>query len=114
MENSILKSVKKSLPMAPDCDAYDSEIIMHINTIFMILKQLGVGPTNGFRIEDETSIWEDFLPKEDSNSESVKTYICMKVQLIFDPPSNSSHLECMKQLVNELEWRLNAEAENSR
>lgn len=114
MEASILNSVKKALGIMPDYTVFDSDIIMHINSVFMVLAQMGVGPAKGFRIEDSTTEWIDFLSNEDENFESVKSYICMKVRLLFDPPSSSTHMECIKQLVSEFEWRLNFEAEESK
>lgn len=114
METSILNSVKKAIGITPEYDVFDPDIIMHINSVFMILAQMGVGSAKGFRIEDSTTEWTDFLSNEDENFESVKSYICMKVRLLFDPPSSSTHMECIKQLISEFEWRLNFEAEESK
>lgn len=114
MEDSILNSVKKSIGIMPEYDAFDDSLIMHINSVFMILAQMGVGPVKGFRIEDDTAEWSDFLSNEDENYESIKSYVCMKVRLLFDPPSSSTHMDCIKQLVSEFEWRLNFEAEESK
>lgn len=114
METSILNSVKKDLGVNPEYDVYDNSIIMGINSAFMVLTQLGVGPPQGFRISDASSVWTDFMPNADENFESVKSYISMKTRLIFDPPTSSIHQECIKQLVNEFEWRLNFEAEYSK
>lgn len=114
MEDSILNTVKKSIGIMPDYDTFDDALIMHINSVFMILAQLGVGAARGFRIEDDSAEWSDFLSDEDKNFESMKSYICMKVRLLFDPPSSSTHMDCIKQLVDEFEWRLNLEAEESK
>lgn len=103
---SILTSIKKLLGMTEDYDAFDTDIIIHINSVFMILNQLGVGPIEGFRIEDESDVWTDFT-SDALEIESVKTYIYLKVKLIFDPPSNSTVLEAYKEQIRELEWRLN-------
>lgn len=111
MENIILNDVKKAIGIMPEYDAFDSTLILHINSVFMILNQLGVGPTSGFRLVDGTEEWTDFLPSDYENFESVKSYICLKVRLLFDPPSSSTHMECMKQMISELEWRLNMEYE---
>jgi hypothetical protein len=113
-DNSILNTVKKAVGVMPEYDVFDEVLIMHINSVFMVLAQMGVGPSKGFRIEDNIAEWTDFLSKEDENYESVKSYICMKVRLLFDPPSSSTHMECIKQLVSEFEWRLNFEAEESK
>ena len=114
MEDNILNSVKKSIGIMPEYKAFDDSLIMHINSVFMILAQMGVGPSKGFRLEDGTEEWSDFLSSDYENYESVKSYICMKVRLLFDPPSSSTHMECIKQFVNEFEWRLNFEAEESK
>lgn len=114
MDNSILNTVKKAVGLMPEYDAFDDTLIMHINSVFMILSQVGVGPTKGFRIEDASAEWVDFLSEDYENYESVKSYICMKVRLLFDPPSSSTHMQAIKDLVSELEWRLNIEAEESK
>lgn len=110
---SILTSVKKMLGITEDYEHFDSDIVMHINSVFMILSQLGVGPTNGFTILDKSNTWDEFLPTDNKNFEAVKTYMYLKVRLIFDPPLSSAVMEAMKQMINELEWRLNAEAEQT-
>ena len=102
---SILNSIKKLLGIAEDYDHFDSDIIMHINSVFMTLTQLGVGPEDGFSINDEAEKWEDFLP-EDRMIHSVKSYMFMKVKLMFDPPLSSAVIECTKEQIKEMEWRL--------
>lgn len=84
---------------------------MHINSVFMVLTQLGVGPAEGFAIEDETSVWTDFLP-QGAKLEAVKSYMFIKVKLIFDPPLSSAVMESYKRQLDEFEWRLNVAAEN--
>lgn len=114
MDDSILNTVKKSLGIVPEYDAFDDALIMDINSVFMVLSQLGVGPDKGFRIEDSSAEWSEFLSSDDENYESYKSYICMKVRLLFDPPSSSTHMQCIKDLISELEWRLNIESEGSK
>ena len=108
MDDSILISIKKMLGMEENYNVFDTDIIIHINTIFMTLNQLGVGPSNGFKIEDNSAIWSEYID-EDSDLEAVKTYIYLKVKLLFDPPLSSSVIEVMKQSIAELEWRLNVQ-----
>lgn len=108
---SILQSIKKLLGITSDYTAFDADIIMHINSVFMILKQLGLGPAQGFSITDDTSVWTDYIPSDNVNFEAIKSYIYLKVKLLFDPPLSSAVMECMKQMINELEWRLNIEVE---
>lgn len=110
--NSILTSIKKLLGIDETDDSFDADIIMHINSVLMILTQLGVGPEGGFRIEDERATWEDFIPIDYKNLEAVKTYVHHKVKIMFDPPQNSTVTESTNRLINELEWRLNVAAES--
>lgn len=111
MENGILTSVKKLLGIAEEYKHFDEDIIVHINSVFMILTQLGVGTSMGFGIHDESAVWTDFIGEDDKNFQSVKTYVYMKVKLIFDPPLSSAVLESMNRTISELEWRLNVAAD---
>ena len=110
--DSILQSIKKLLGIAADYNQFDTDIIIHINSVFSILKQLGVGPKNGFSISGEYDVWSDFIPKENTQLQDVITYVYLKVKLVFDPPLSASVIESMKQTISELEWRLNVEAES--
>lgn len=112
MGDSILTSIKKLLGITEEYEHFDVDIIIHINSVFMILKQLGVGPPDGFFISDKTSVWSDFVDNS-SDIESVKSYVYLKVKLLFDPPLSSAAMEAMKQLISELEWRLNLAAESN-
>jgi len=109
--DSILDSVKKVLGIPVDDDSFDTDIIMHINSTFMGLAQIGIGQNGSFAIEDNTGTWSDFLGTA-TNLEAVKSYISLKVQLIFDPPTSSYVLEAKKALIAEFEWRLQAQAES--
>lgn len=104
--DSILLSIKKLLGILEDDQAFDADIIIHINSVFMILQQLGVGPVDGFKIETQEETWDQFI-QDDKLLEDVKTYMYLKVRLLFDPPLNSSVLESTKQLISEFEFRLN-------
>ena len=103
---SILNTIKKLLGPTEVYDNFDTDIIVHINSAFSSLTQLGVGPQDGFFIKDETDLWTDFI-QDDKRLEFVKTYIYLKVKLVFDPPLSSSVLDAMNRQINELEWRLN-------
>ena len=107
---SILTSIKKLLGIDEEYAQFDSDIIMHINSVFLNLTQLGVGPSEGFQIEDDSDTWEDFIG--DSNQlQAVKSYVYLKVKLLFDPPLSSSVIESMNRMIAELEWRLNVAVE---
>lgn len=104
--DSILTSIKKLLGIDEEYIQFDNDIIMHINTVFLNLTQLGVGPEEGFLIEDDAATWDDFIG--DSNQlQAVKTYVYLKVKLLFDPPLSSSVIESINRIISELEWRLN-------
>lgn len=109
MPTSILTSIKKLLGITAEYTDFDADIIMHINSVFSILKQLGVGPKEGFSITGDSETWTDFLPGQ--NIDMVKSYIYLKVRLMFDPPINSSLIESINRQIAELEWRLNVEIE---
>ena len=112
MNDSILTSIKKLLGITEEYEHFDQDIIIHINSVFMILNQLGVGPSNGFSITDKTAVWSDFI-SEGVNIESVKSYMYLKVKLLFDPPTTSAVMESMNRMISELEFRLNVSAESS-
>ena len=107
---SILTSIKKLLGITEECTDFDVDIIMHINTIFMTLKQIGVGPVEGFYIENNETAWDEFVA-DPTQLQAMKTYMYLKVRLLFDPPQSSAVMESMKRQADELEWRLNAEVD---
>ena len=100
---SILITIKKMLGIDKDCDDFDTDLIININTIINILEQVGIGKP-GFVITGETETWDDFL--DDNKIELVKSYIYLRVKLLFDPPASSSITECIKSNISELEWRM--------
>lgn len=104
-QNSILTSIKKLLGIEEEYEHFDSDLIMHINSVFSVLTQLGVGPAEGFSIEDDSAVWTDFIP-EKSKIECVKSYMHQKVKLLFDPPLGSAVIESMNRTISELEWRI--------
>lgn len=109
--DSILTSIKKLLGITEEYTHFDSDLIMHINSVFSVLTQLGVGPDEGFSIEDESAEWSDFV--EDMNKiNAVKSYMHLKVKLIFDPPTSSAVIESMDKMIKEYEWRLTVAAES--
>ena len=108
--DSILTSIKKLLGIAEDYENFDQDLIIHINSVLSVLTQLGVGPSEGFSIEDENATWNDFIP-EDKRLSSIRSYVYMKVKLLFDPPLSSSVMESMNRMISEFEWRLNVAAE---
>lgn len=102
---SILDSIKVLLNVQYYDEAFDKELIMHINSVLMICSQLGIGPAECFSITGSTETWDQFLNGR-TDVEAVKNYIYMKIRLIFDPPTNSFTLDAMKRMVEEYEWRL--------
>ena len=111
--DSILTSVKKMLGIAEEYDHFDADLIMHINSVLTILGQLGVGPDEGFFIEDDGAEWTDFVP-DMSNLQLIKTYVYQKVKLLFDPPQSASAIEALNRSISELEWRINAQVDSGK
>lgn len=107
---SILTSIKKVLGIYEEDTSFDVDIVMHINTVFMILRQMGIGPAEGFSISGSYDTWSDYL-SDNSLIESVKTYVALKVRLIFDPPASSTMVEAINRTITELEWRLNVQVD---
>lgn len=111
--DSILTSVKKLIGIAEDDDAFDTDVIMHINSSFLVLSQLGVGPDEGFYINDDTAVWTDFIPDNVLLLNYVKTFVYLKAKLVFDPPSSSIAVQSMQEMVSEHEWRIVHENEKN-
>jgi uncharacterized ion transporter superfamily protein YfcC len=110
--DSILTSVKEMLGIAEEYTHFDNVLIMHINSVFMALTQMGIGPSEGFSIQDADQVWTDFVSEED-DMEGVKTYVGLRVKLIFDNASCSGTvIEVMNRTISELEYRLFVKAES--
>jgi hypothetical protein len=112
MENSILTSTKKILGLAEDYTAFDLDIITHINTTFSTLTQLGIGPAEGFMIEDERAVWDDYF-SDDNQLNSIKSYVFLRVKQLFDPPTISYLVDAQERQIEQLEWRLNVHREET-
>lgn len=110
-KDSILETTKKALGLEPDYNVFDSDIMMHINSVFFTLHQLDIGPKSCFEIEDALTPWTDFT-EFDSNLNAVKSYMYLRVRYLFDPPATSFGQEAIKKQAEELEWRLNVYSEN--
>lgn len=104
--DNILNTVKNVLGIAEDYSHFDSQILLHINSVFTILNQIGIGPVSGF-IADQNSKWSEFFGNKDLQQELVKSYVYIKVRLLFDPPTSSFVLDSLQKQANEYEWRLN-------
>lgn len=110
VQDSILNSTKKILGLAENYDAFDLDVITHINTCFFTLNQLGLGPREGFMIEDDSTDWDEFTGGV-LNLNAIKTYVYLRVRLLFDPPGTPHHLSAIKDQVSELEYRLKMDRE---
>lgn len=106
MQDSILMTIRKLVCGDPYADHFDTDLLVHINACFSILNQLGVGPENGFVVTDEAQSWSSYIA-DNHILNMVKTYVTLKVRVIFDPPLTSSVLEAMNKEISQLEWRLN-------
>ena len=112
MDDSILDSIKKLLGFDPDYTAFDTDIMIHINSVIMGLEQLGVG-NNNYQISSKDDTWGNYLAGTNINLEAVKSFIYLKVRLIFDPPATSFTIEAYQKQIAEYEWRLFLQAEQT-
>ena len=110
LEENILASTKKLLGFEEDYTAFDTDIMMYINSAFMSLHQLGVGPAAGYALSSGLETWPEFFGTY-TDLQGVKTYIYLKVRLVFDPPSTSFVLEAIKAMISEYEWRINVQVD---
>lgn len=111
MDMSILNSTKKILGLSAADTSFDQDVLTAINSAFSDLSDLGVGPVDGFTIEDDEATWDDLAIVLPNQINSVKTYIYLKVRLIFDPPQTSYLLEALQKQITEHEWRMNVRRE---
>ena len=107
---SILTSIKKMLGISEEYTHFDEDLIMHINSALAVLGQLGVGPSEGFSIVDKNAKWSDFIP-DLSKLQFIKTYVCQKVKLLFDPPQSSAAIQALNESIKEFEWRINVQVD---
>lgn len=109
---SILNSVKKVCGLSASDVSFDDDLMLHINSILSVLTQLGIGPEDGFMIEDDVATWEDFLGT-DKLFNGVKTYVYLRTRILFDPPATSFVIEAMEKQISEFEWRLSVQREGA-
>ncbi len=109
--DSILNSVKQALNLNADYTPFDQDVIMYINSAFSTLNQLGVGPAEGFMIDDATANWTDFL-EDDPRYNSVKLFVTLSSRMAFDPPTTSYHTSAMQRQLDELVWRISTQRED--
>lgn len=112
-KDSILVTVKKLMNIDPEEQAFDTDIVLLINSEFMVLKQLGIGPENGFSISDYNEKWSDFTNDKDL-IDTLKIYVALRVRMLFDPPASSIVADAINSRISECEWRLNVQAETNR
>lgn len=108
MKESILDSVKLSLGIPVEYEHFDQQIMLHLNTVMAILPQLGVGPEEGFFVQDDSTTWGELIGDTELAYKLlyVKSYVCLRVRLLFDPPSSSGAIDAMERQMRELEWRI--------
>ena len=113
MEPSILNTIKKILGISPEYLAFDLDIMTHINAAFSTLTQLGVGPPTGFTVDDVADEWDDFIDPLDHQYNAVRSYVALRVRLLFDPPTAGYLITAHNEQIKELEWRLNIHREET-
>lgn len=109
MEESILKTVKQLIGVPVETTDFDLDLIIHINSVFAVLNQLGIGPSEGFEITGDTEVWSSFT--DSKKLAGIKSYMVMKIKLMFDPPQNAATIESYKELVREFEFRSHIEGD---
>lgn len=114
MIESILETIKKMLGLPKDEVSFDTDILVHINTVFSNLTQMGIGPEEGFTITGYDETWSQFITSDPLKTQQIKSYIYLKVKTVFDPTANSNVAEAFNKTISELEYRLYVEEENSR
>lgn len=112
VDNSILDSVKKPLNLPPDYAAFDEDVILHINSVLADLNQLGIGPAEGFMINDNTQTWDEFI-SGDLLLNNVKSYVFLRVKMLFDPPENQTLINAFGEQIKQFEWRINVTREQT-
>lgn len=113
MTDSILNSIKKLLGIAEDDHSFDQDVLMHINTILMVISQEW-HDRESFRVEDASDTWEDFIGEDNIDYDGLKTLVYLRVRLLFDPPNNSFVIQSMNEQIKELEWRMYTWKDNER
>jgi hypothetical protein len=103
--DSILNSIKKLHGISEEDTSFDTDMLIHINNVFMILNQLGVGPSDGFYIEDDVATWDDYVPNK-FITRSIQSFMYIKVRLVFDPPASPTIVDALKSSAKEDEWRI--------
>ena len=111
MDESILTTIKKLLGINEEYEHFDQDIIIHINSTLMTLRQISVGPEDGLIITDKSVTWRNLLGDDANKLGATQSYVYLKVKLIFDPPQNSFTIDAMNKTANEMEWRLLNEAD---
>lgn len=110
VDESILNTTKATLGLRADYTPFDNDIILHVNSVLDTLNQLGIGPEEGFMISDASATWSHFF--DDVRMNSIKTYVYLRVRMLFDPPAQSHLATAFSEQIKELEWRLNVRRED--
>ena len=109
IKSSILNDVKEAVGIVQDYTVFDNQLIICINSVFSTLHQLGIGPEEGFYIDGSETKWEDYV--ESKRFDFIRSYMIMKVHVMFDPPTSSVAMEALEKQIAEYEWRINSEVE---
>lgn len=112
MNDTVLTSTKKILGLDESYTVFDQDIMTHINSALMVVSQIGIGPEEGMEITSDLDLWKDILPA-DVMYNTVKTYVYLRVRILFDPPTTSFMITALEDQLREYEWRLNVHRESS-
>lgn len=110
MSDSILESIKDAASISSEESAFDQELILHINSVFMALRQMGIGPDTAFVVSDSSSEWSEFTT-DPIILPTIKSYVTLRVRVLFDPPTSSALMDALKNAISEYEWRLGIECD---
>jgi len=111
--DNILETVKSGIGIQPSDTTFDGPLTNHINGALQIVNQMGLGDSTVRVSVDGSELWSQFLP--DGNDELyalAKSYVILKVQSMFDPPTSGIVTGAMEKLLDEAASRLIYEIES--
>lgn len=109
-DDSILDTTKQLLGIEKDVTDFDTEILIHINSVFDTFHQLGLGPGTGFKIEDSSKLWSEYI-QDTEHIESIRSLMYLRIRLLFDPPATSFGITAFEKEIEKMEWRLNVQVD---
>lgn len=103
---SILDTTKKLCLIDPSDLSFDMQICSYINSVFVVLHQIGA-LDNLTPVMGPAATWGEYFT-DDVLLMAVISYVSAKVKMKFDPPAGSSAMDALMQTIAEDEWRINS------